>query len=205
MHGSKKINKREFANTNWDIAGSGPRNLHISLFKKETNMLTEDLKGAKPQVVKFQSKRLYNDPLNPDYKIPEVQARPPTPPRFIRNAMLIDDIIGSKAKPDEMAGRKTKDVLKIDDIMGTRAEMRHRPRQRSGGYTIYDYNDVTKCVRRSMRCSNPLDPIYPHIDESGKLVEIGCVNGSKPSALPEPPKDRAKFGGSLATGDIAGA
>ena len=104
-----------------------------------------------------------------------------------------------------MAVRKTRDVLRIDDIEGTKAQLRHRPRLNSGGYTTYDYNDVTKIERKSKRCSNPLDPTYTIIDESGKQVEIGCVDGSKPAKMPEPPKDRSKYGGSLVTGDIAGA
>ena len=41
LHGSKQVKKPEFGI--WDIDRSGPRALHISLFKKETNLLTEDL------------------------------------------------------------------------------------------------------------------------------------------------------------------
>ena len=74
-----------------------------------------------------------------------------------------------------------------------------------GGFTSYDYTDVTKMERKSKRCSNPLDPTYSVMDEDGKRMEIGSVDGSKPARMPEPPKDRAQWGGSLATGDIAGA
>ena len=65
LHGSKQVNKPEFTNTNWDIDRSGPRALHIGLYKQETNLLTSDIQGAAPQIVKFQSKRQGNDPLNP--------------------------------------------------------------------------------------------------------------------------------------------
>ena len=51
--------------------------------------------------------------------------------------------------------------------------------------------------RKSKRCSNPLDPTYTVMDEDGKRTEIGGVDGSKPAKMPDPPKDRAKFGGSL--------
>jgi hypothetical protein len=44
--------------------------------------------------------------------------------------------------------------------------------------------------RKSKRCSNPLDPTYTVIDDSGKGYEIGRVEGSIPARLPEPPKDR---------------
>ena len=33
-------------------------------------MKTDDISGAAPQIVKFQSKRQGNDPLNPNYNIP---------------------------------------------------------------------------------------------------------------------------------------
>lgn len=46
--------------------------------------------------------------------------------------------------------------------------MRHKPRGNSGGYTTYDYNDVTKIERKSKRCSNPLDPTYTVMDEDNK-------------------------------------
>ena len=87
--------------------------------------------------------------------------------------MSIDDIDRSKPKADAMQGRPTRDVMKVDDIQGTRAQMRHRPRQNSGGFTTYDYNDVTKIERKSKRCSNPLDPTYTVTDEDGKAYSIG--------------------------------
>jgi len=84
--------------------------------------------------------------------------------------MAIDDIDKSKPKADMMAGRKTRDPMRLDDIPGTKANMRHKPRQNSGGYTGYDYSDVTKIERKSKRCSNPLDPTYTVIDEDGKAT-----------------------------------
>jgi len=143
--------------------------------------------------------------LNPTYKLSNVETRPVTPPKFIRDAMQIDDIEKSKPKADSMAGRTTRDVMKVDDIAGTKAQQRHKPRQNAGGFTTYDYNDVTKIERKSKRCSNPLDPTYTHTGEDGKTFEIGSVDGSKPARMPEPPKDRSNWGGSLQTTDIAGA
>ncbi len=155
--------------------------------------------------MKFQSKRQANDPLNPTYNLSKVEVRPATPPKFIRDAMAIDDIDKTRPKVDQMAGRPTRDVMKIDDIQGTRAQQRHRPRQNSAGFTTYDYTDVTKMERKSKRCSNPLEPVYAVMDDNNNRVEIGAVEGSKPAKMPEPPKDRSAFGGSLQTTDIAGA
>ena len=143
--------------------------------------------------------------MNPNYNLSKVEVRPATPPKFIRDAMAIDDIDKSKPKADIMAGRATRDVMKIDDIGGTRAQQRHKPRQNAGGYTSYDYNDITKQERKSKRCSNPLDPTYTVMDDDNKAIQIGGVDGSKPARLPDPPKDRSAYGGSLQTTDIAGA
>ena len=64
---------------------------------------------------------------------------------------------------------------------------------------------MTKIERKSKRCSNPLDPTYTVIDENGKGYEVGKVEGSAPARMPDPPKDRAAYGGSLQTTDISGA
>ena len=69
--------------------------------------------------------------------------------------------------------------------------MRHKPRGNSGGYTTYDYNDVTKIERKSKRCSNPLDPTYTVMNEDNKAYEIGNVDGSKPARMPDAPKDKS--------------
>lgn len=106
----------EYSNTNWDIDRSGPRALHIGLYKEETNLKTNDIGGAAPQVNKFISNRQTCDPLNPTYKLSHVEVRPVTPPKYIRDAMAIDDIDKAKPKADVMAGRKTRDVMKVDDI-----------------------------------------------------------------------------------------
>ncbi len=199
LHGSKQVNKAEYGNSNWDIDRSGPRALHIGLYKAESNLKTNDIQGAAPQCNKFASKRQGNDPLNPTYNLSHVEVRPVTPPRYIRDAMAVDDIDKAKPKADVMAGRKTRDPMKVDDIEGTKANQRHKPRQNAGGFTTYDYNDVTKIERKSKRCSNPLDPTYTVTDENGKSCEIGQVDGSRPARMPDPPKDRAAYGGSLNT------
>ena len=70
--------------------------------------------------------------------------RPPTPPKFVRDAMHIDDIPLCRPQVDRLQGRPTRDVLRLNDIEGTRASFRHKPRVKSGGFSSYDYRDVTK-------------------------------------------------------------
>jgi len=42
------------------------------------------------------------NPLNPQYKIPEVEKRPFTPPRYLRDQMEIDDIDGARPKKSKL-------------------------------------------------------------------------------------------------------
>lgn len=88
-------------------------------------------------------------------------------------------------KVDKRAGATTRDVMKIDDIEGTKSTIRHKGRDRSNGFSNFDYNDVTKVEAKSRRCSNPLEPVYTVYGEDGKPCEIGLVDGSRPCRMPE--------------------
>ena len=61
-------------------------------------MTNLDIEGSQPHCVHFTGKRHYNDPLNPTYQLSQVEMRPITPPKFIRDAISHDDIEGSKPK-----------------------------------------------------------------------------------------------------------
>lgn len=78
-----------------------------------------------PNCVKFTTTRLGGDPLNPTYKVSKVEHRPITPPRFVRDHMEIDDIDGARPKKVKQNDIKTREIMKIDDIEGTKAEFRH--------------------------------------------------------------------------------
>ena len=120
--------------------------------------------------------------------------------------MNIDDLEAARPKANRLNQVATKDVMKVDDIEGTKARTRHNARGRSNGYSAFDYSDVTKQERISKRCSNPLDPVYTFKDENGKAFDIGLVDGSKPAKMPDAPKqERLALGGSLKTSDIEGA
>jgi hypothetical protein len=58
--------------------------------------------------------------------------------------MEIDDIDGARPKKDKKKDIKTREVNKIDDIEGTKAQLRHAPRGNAGGYNSFDYSDITK-------------------------------------------------------------
>lgn len=90
--------------------------LHVPMNKTEYNLTNEDIAGSKPQWNKFVTSRAPSNPLEPVYKLQSFKYIPPEPPRFIRDAMVHDDIDGTKpAIKRELAVR---DVLKVDDILG---------------------------------------------------------------------------------------
>ena len=82
--------------------------------------------------------------MNPSYTLSKVEVRQATPPKFIRDAMNIDDLEDARPKANRLNQLKTKDVMKVDDIQGTKARPRHQARGISGGYSAFDYSDVTK-------------------------------------------------------------
>lgn len=136
--------------------------------------------------------------MNPQYKLSEVEYRPPTPPKFIRDQIVIDDIEGAKARVKPHYD--TRDILKVEDIEGAKAKgayLRLRTK-----YDGFNYDDVTKCMFKTTRETNPLQPSYKTRDETGKVIEIGEIAGSSPKKLPV----RSKvLDGALTTKDIIGA
>ena len=106
-----------YSNQNWDIDRSGPRALHIGLNKPEYNLSNGDIEGSQPNCVKFRSSRGMNDPLNPKYNLPQVEMRPITPPKFIRDNISHDDIDGSR--PKKTTYYETRDIMKTQDIDGS--------------------------------------------------------------------------------------
>ena len=152
-------------------------------------MRTEDIKGARPNCIKFVSKRNEN-PLNPRYRLQSVSFVAPEPLKYIKDPLRLDDIPGSKAVRRSSLRFSTRDVLKLDDIMGTQARRRHRARP-SGEhqYDNINYRDVTHADFKSTRTTNPLMPTYLHKVEDNKVCEIGPVFGSTPNVMPVPRKD----------------
>ena len=137
LHGSKVTNKPEFTG-NWDIDRSGPRALHIGLNKypgSDLNLNNNDIEGSRPKCVQFNSTRQYNDPLNPQYALPQVEMRPITPPKFVRDAIGHDDIEGSK--PKKQTYYQTRDIMKLEDIEGSKP--RNLTKTRATSLSNIDY------------------------------------------------------------------
>lgn len=53
--------------------------------------------------------------MNPNYKLPEVEIRAPTPPKFIRDNIHNDDIEGSKPKQPKYY--ETRGTILVSDFI----------------------------------------------------------------------------------------
>lgn len=49
------------------------------------DLRSDDIPGTKPQSHKFVTTRQPFNPLNPEYKLPQVEIRVATPPKFVRD------------------------------------------------------------------------------------------------------------------------
>jgi len=84
-------------------------------------LFIDDIDGTRRRVKDrmIETKRCTN-PLEPVYKLPEVEIRIHTPPRFLRDSTRLDDIEGSSSAPLYNNRRTQRDPLKISDIEGSK-------------------------------------------------------------------------------------
>jgi len=55
-------------------------------------LTNNDIEGSQPNMVKFKTSRMGTNPLAPQYKIPTVDYKPPTPPKYLRDNIDINVI-----------------------------------------------------------------------------------------------------------------
>ena len=97
----------------------------------------------------------------------------PEVPRYIKDALCLDDIPGTRPVKKKHLDIATRDVLSVTDIPGTVARVRHasraHPEEVAKFFNPIDYRDVTHCDFKTKRSTNPLSPTYPHRDDDGAL------------------------------------
>jgi hypothetical protein len=177
----------------------------MNLAKPQSCLQTDDILGARPQCVKFTTNRLGTNPLNPSYSLQKVEFVAPQPTRFVRDQMSIDDIEGSRPLKRKSETVRTRAVMDISDIEGTKAAFGNsiKPRERTA-YDNMNYRDVTHDVFKTSRHVNPLLPSYTVRDDKGGLAQIGPVEGSHSCVLPPERKDKNYQCTTLKTNDILG-
>ena len=126
IEGSQHKNKYEKFYKN-AIKHGGPEFEETVPLRKESRRKTvrdalfiDDIDGARRRAKdgRIITNRCTN-PLEPVYKLPEVEIRIHTPPRFLRDSTRLDDIEGSSPAP-LYRGRPKRDPLNIMDIEGTK-------------------------------------------------------------------------------------
>ncbi len=87
----------------------------------------------------------------------------------------------------------------VSDIDGAKSKGSYL---RKTKFDAFNYDDVTKCMFKTTRQTNPLQPTYKTRDDNGKLIEIGEIAGNLPKKLPF---RKIIHDGILNTRDITGA
>jgi len=198
--GYQYAQKEIFTNRNDDIAGSRPKKLHQPLEKVYYALRNDDIVGAKPQCHKFVTARTPINPLNPEYKLPQVEIRLATPPKFVRDNIDIKDIDGARPNPYTKYNiqRKTNNVTDID---GARPKKEWLPQGKQSTLDVRDINYFWEF--HTKRHTDPLSPRYKVVNDENKLVEYGQVDNK---VMVRHPKEVNKVtSADLNTADIEGA
>jgi hypothetical protein len=124
--------------------------------------------------MKFKTKRPPQNPLNPVYKLQEVEFVPPSPPKFIRDGMSVADIEGCKPRVEKKLAQR--DNYNISDIDGAKPK---KPLTRT---IVHDqvFNDVTSKRLLNREPTNPSNPVYKIRDDKGNLIDYGEITGARP-------------------------
>jgi len=199
-HGYQYVQREIYSNRNDDIQGSRPKKLHQPLEKAYYSLRNDDIIGAKPQCHKFVTTRSPVNPLNPVYKLPEVEVRVATPPKFIRDNINIKDIDGARPNPYTKYNiqRKTNNVTDID---GARPKKEWLPQGKQSTLDVRDINYFWEF--HTKRHTDPLSPRYKVVNEENQLVEYGQLDNK---VMVRHPKEVNKVTSTdLKTVDIEGA
>ncbi|CAD8051844.1 unnamed protein product [Paramecium sonneborni] len=177
----KFTNKPDFTNTTNDIVGTRSKVLIPQIGRDGFSLNNRDIKGAYPQLNKFQTTRPPTNPVDPVYVLPKAVPVEPLQPKFIRDQINIDDIPGTKPNPPAAKLRKTVHIF--DEVDGAKSKPAFMPRDHMEIMDVKDINEYR--VFKSSRITNPLEPEYQLKDVEGQPANLkyGFVNGSKSRVL----------------------
>jgi hypothetical protein len=180
-----------------DIDGARPSLLHQNLNKPKRSLTNDDIPGTKAKPYTFKTTRCV-DPNDPAYKLPTVDARPPTPPRFSRDQINVQDIDGAWPKPHRHF--EPRDNITTTDIEGAQAgwKPRHKRRSNENG-ALRNTLRVDDIVQEGFRTTRIADPLNPSHRIHGRIHEDG------PKQRPKAPPNPCGQDFNLHTEDIPGA
>jgi len=123
------------------------------------------------------------DPLDPHYELPKFEERPPTPPRFLRDSVAVDDIPG--AAPKDYYTKQVRDLnLDVSDITAPSKPRRELvPRAQELMMDVRDINTRSRRIQdlRPATC-DPSQPEYawPSAEkppDRGLVLKTDCFAG----------------------------
>ena len=148
-------NKIDFTNKNRDIEKSFPYIPKI-LKKPNFNLSNEDIEGSKPNCSQCNKISRHINPLQPTYNLAKGEKiQIEDKPKFIRDNLYIDDIIGSRSNKKNIFLR---DSLNKDDLKDSFPKKQYFTRKDK--YNNMEYNDISRKREKSQRNINPLMPLY---------------------------------------------
>ena len=173
-------NKIDFINKVDDIEKASPKTLYYKINKPQYNLSNQDIEKSSPSINYFKTNRVTN-PLQPKYKLPELEPSPLEIPKFIRDSIDIKDISGASPKKRFEILRQEKRIGKQDNIDGSHPRAPYfRKHLGNLKYDYMDYTDVYEYKFKSKRSVNNLDPIYAFRKEGEKANFYGPIEKSKP-------------------------
>lgn len=185
-----------------DIGGASPqRQIPADVAKPNDRILrNNDIDHSFPESKLFSTPRIV-DLMCPQYKLPAVRYRPPTPQEPKRDTLKISDIEGTRPKPHWVRSSVT-NPLDYSDIpfstAGSHGDLQKR-KSPSMNLTTKDINEVRKPLHRTV---NPLNPEYELTLPNATKITIGEIPKSKPREPAPQRQDRPLM--SLRSADIEG-
>lgn len=86
-------------------------------------MKIDDIDGTRQKVMTgIAITKRHVNPLEPNYDLPKSIERLNTPPKFLRDTLVISDIAGTSTKPQHTY--ETRNFYQVDDIEGTKSKIK---------------------------------------------------------------------------------
>lgn len=189
-------NKPQFLQS--DVHGATSKQLCRGRNTRDNSLYIDDIEGTR-KLIKDRMMRTnrHVDPLEPHYNLPSYATNEAPDSRFLRDAIDVSDIEGTRPKPKKEFS--TRDIMGIADIEGSKPGLKQTARLNSiRTKNILDVEDICARNRYVDRTSRVSDPCAPSYLVNGMEIADG------PGAKPRPqPKQLSNF--LLMTKDISGA
>lgn len=160
-----------------DISKSCPKKLFNFVDRPYNRFTNDDIDKTKPRAKCFMTNRPVTDPLNPQYDLPTDLPLEPYEPKFLRDAMNVDDIRGTKPKIKIKDLKRAQPTNFVDDIVEKEKNKKFERQTVLDSLYVEDINNKTKF--KSKRVTNPLEPQYQFRFKNEEPIVIGEIDKNK--------------------------